>query len=182
MRAIAIIAIIFGMALCAISIAGIEPTFMATRPTPTSAISRQIVRRLPKSSVILDEVPTSRWAYGCAVTAARMIFGYYDRHDYPDMYLGWGRRTVAPLRNLGHRTALVASKRGRDRNRSRGHVDDYWVRYGASGPDPWQTKGRDEHTWDCVADFLGTNQWKWDYYGSDGRVKLKRLYPQIQML
>jgi len=163
-----IIAGILAVVFCAASTAGIEPIFMNTQPTPASAASRQIVRRPPESAVILDEVPTSRWAYGCAATSAGMMFGYYDRNGYPDMYTGQTNKGVAPLRNVGYRTALVASKKGRDRNRSWGHVNDYWVSYGMSGPDPYVVKGRDEHTWDCVADFLGTNQWRWDFIGDDG--------------
>jgi hypothetical protein len=143
---------------------------MDTQPMPTAAIFRQTVRRDPKSAVILEEVPTSRWTYGCAATAAGMMFGYYDRNGYPDMYTGPKNKGVVPLRNLGLRTALIASRKGLDKNRSTGHVNDYWKRYGSSGPDRYVIKGREEHTWDCVADFLGTNQWRWDYYGDDGQI------------
>lgn len=151
------------------STATIVPTFMTTGSTPSSAGNRQVVRKAPETAVIIDDVPTSRWTYGCAATAAGMIFGYYDRNGYPDMYTGIKNGGVAPSHNLG-RTALIATKKRREGNRSWGHVNDYWKRYGKSGPDPYTIKGREEHTWDCVADFLGTNQWKWDYYGSDGQI------------
>jgi len=169
MRLKVIIACIFALGFCTFSEATIVPIFMDTGPKATSLRSRQVVRKPPESAVIIEEVPTSRWTYGCAATAAGMIFGYYDRIGYTDMYTGPKNGGVAPLRNLG-RTALIASKRGRDKNRSMGHVNDYWKRYGRSGPDPYEIKGREEHTWDCVADFLGTNQWKWDYYGSDSQI------------
>jgi hypothetical protein len=56
---------------------------------------------------------------------------------------------------------------------SNAHVDDYWISYGSGGPDPWDGNWP-EHTWGlCTADFLGTNQWKWDYSsypGTDGTI------------
>jgi hypothetical protein len=144
---------------------------MDTGPRPSLASgSRQVVRKPPESAVILEDVPTSRWTYGCAATAAGMIFGYYDRNGYPDIYTGPKNDGIAPLRNLGLRTQLIASKKAWGRNSPWGHVNDYWIRYGRSGPDRYVIKGREEHTWNCVADFLGTNQWKWDYYGDDGQI------------
>ena len=170
MRATAMTVNILVVILCAVSAANIQPIFLNSDPTPASLLSRQVVRRPPESAVILDDVPTSRWTYGCAATAAGMMFGYYDRSGYPDMYTGWANKGVAPLRDLGRRSALIASQKNRDRNRNLGHVNDYWIRYGRTGPDPYVTKGRQEHTRDCVADFLGTNQWKWDFLGSDGVI------------
>ncbi len=170
MRLKLITACVFVLVSCTFSTATIVPIFIDTGPRSTSARSRQVVRRPPESAVIIEEVPTSRWTYGCAATAAGMIFGYYDRNDYPDIYTGPKNKGFAPLRGLGRRTALIASKKGRDKNRSLGHVNDYWKRYGNSGPDPYIVKDRQEHTWNCVADFLGTNQWRWDYYGDDGLI------------
>ncbi|MFA5422242.1 MAG: C39 family peptidase [Phycisphaerae bacterium] len=165
-----LISIIIG-SFCKSSFAVIEPVFMNTGPKPSSAASsRQIVRKAPQSAVVLGGVPKSKWTYGCAATAAGMVFGYYDRNGYSDIYTGPRNGGVVPLRNLGNTTALIASKKGRDRNRSFGHVNDYWRAYGRSGPDPYETAGRAEHTPNCVADFLGTNQWKWDYNYSDGKI------------
>src|SRR5262249_9543781 len=42
-----------------------------------------------------------------------------------------------------------------------GHVDDYWMTYESTSNDPYITAGRQEHTPDCLADFLGMNQLKW---------------------
>lgn len=163
-------AVIIGSYFCMPARGVLVPVFLDAGPRPSSAASsRQIVRKVPQSAVVLGDVPTSRWTYGCAATAAGMVLGYYDRNGYSEMYTGRRNRGVAPLKNLGNATALIASKKGRDGNRSFGHVNDYWRAYGSSGPDPYETAGRAEHTPDCVADFLGTNQWKWDYY-SDGEV------------
>jgi hypothetical protein len=170
MRLKVIIAGILALGLCTFSRATIVPIFIDSGPKATSARFRQVIRKPPETAVIIEGVPTSRWTYGCAATAAGMIFGYYDRNGYPDVYTGPKNTGVAPLRGLGRRTALIVSKKGLDKNRSWGHVNDYWERYGYSGPDPYVIEGQQEHTWDCVADFLGTNQWKWDYYGSDGQI------------
>ncbi len=113
--------------------------------------------------VMLADVPTSEWTYGCSATSAGMIFGYYDRTGYDNMYTGSYNGGVAPLHDLGAKTGLIASKKGLDGRTTYGHVDDYWVGNGEKGPDPWVNRGV-EHNWgDCVADCLGTNQWKWDY-------------------
>ncbi|MGC9554963.1 MAG: hypothetical protein ACP5EK_06600, partial [Thermoplasmatota archaeon] len=140
-----------------------------------------------QSTVILSEVPTSRWTQGCSATAAGMIFGYYDRVGYPNMYTGPANGGVCPLTELGQGTpgdsgypfagscSIIATAQGFDGRTTRGHTDDYWIGYGSSGPDPWEGAW-DEHTWgNCTADFMGTNQWKWDVdndgsldYNTDG--------------
>ena len=47
----------------------------------------------------LPNVPAFTWCYGCSATAAAMLFGYYDRHGYPNMYLGPVDGGVCPLNN-----------------------------------------------------------------------------------
>jgi len=45
--------------------------------------------------IALDGVPTSTWTYGCSATSAGMIFGYYDRHGYSNMYdKSWSGRSA----------------------------------------------------------------------------------------
>ena len=162
---------ILALLLSVSTAADIEPMLMDSDPHPQFNLNqRSVVRRLPETAVVLIGVPTSTWTYGCSATAAGMIFGYYDRNGYPDIYTGRAGRGVAPIRNIGKRTSLIASQKGRHGSREWGHVNDYWISYGRTGPDPWQTASRSEHTPDCIADFLGTNQWRWDYYGNDGRT------------
>jgi len=125
----------------------------------------------PASAVILD-VPTSYWTYGCSATAGGMLFAYYDRHGYANMYTGPTNGGVAPQYYLGQgddpsnpypgSCSIIATQMGFDGRSVRGHVDDYWVSYQSTGPDPWDGHWA-EHPWgSCVADYLGTNQWKWD--------------------
>lgn len=115
-------------------------------------VSDQIVDVLPQSAVMLSGVPTSSWTYGCSATSAGMIFGYYDQlaQGYTNMWAGG----VAPLTDLGNQANLIATS---------AHVTDYWSSYGATGPDPWEGHWA-EHAWStCTADYMGTNQWKWDF-------------------
>ena len=77
------------------------------------------------------------------------------------MYTGPAYGGVAPLTNLGSTCSIIATENGFDGRMTNGHVDDYWVSFGSAGPDPWV--GGTEHTWgNCTADYMGTNQWKWD--------------------
>ena len=143
-------------------------------PYPPKGIARSMVSlaQMPQMAVMLSEVPTSTWTYGCSATSAGMLFGYYDRATHPDMYTGPTNGGVCPLTNLGQgqtpgspisgACSIIATENGFDGRSTAGHVDDYWIIYGSAGPDPWS--GGTEHTWEgCTADYMGTNQWKWDY-------------------
>ncbi|MBN2577727.1 MAG: choice-of-anchor D domain-containing protein [Pirellulales bacterium] len=141
-------------------------------PAAPSDTSGSIVRGQPQAAVILLEVPTSTWTYGCTATSAGMLFGYYDRNGYPNMYTGPTNGGVAPLTDLGQgddplhpiagACSIIATQNGFDGRVADGHVDDYWIFYGSPGPDPWE--GGTEHAWgECTADYMGTNQWKWDF-------------------
>lgn len=164
----------------ALSDQGIKISIQDSPPYPPKGVLRPVVKSFPKQGAKKLEVPTSRWTYGCSATAAGMLFGYYDRNGYPDMYTGPANDGVAPLINLGQgistpitgSCSLIATKKGFDGRTTRGHVDDYWIDTNRSGPDPWKSYGY-EHTWgDCLADYMGTNQWKWfdgsTYYNVDG--------------
>jgi hypothetical protein len=147
----------------------ISVTSMCTGPTPPMSVAQNIVAVVPQSAVMLDNVPTSSWTYGCSATSAGMIFGYYDLHGYSNMYTGLYNNGVVPLSNLGNLTSIIATRQGFDGRTTLGHVDDYWIASDSSGPDPWVTNNWTEHTWgDCTADYMGTSQWNWDYYYSDG--------------
>ncbi|MHC4928002.1 MAG: SdrD B-like domain-containing protein, partial [Planctomycetota bacterium] len=123
-----------------------------------------------QTAYMLSDVPTSTWTYGCSATAAGMIFGYYDRTGYSNMYTGSTNGGICPLTDLGQgidtpitgACSIIATQNGFDGRSTDGHVDDYWISYDSAGPDPWQSGGT-EHTWgECTADYMGTNQWQWD--------------------
>jgi hypothetical protein len=125
------------------------------------------------SQVMISGVPTSTWTYGCSATSAGMIFGYYDRHGYDNMYTGPCNGGVAPLTDLGQgqnpaspiawACSIIATQNGFDGRVTRGHVDDYWTSYGSNGPDPYEGHWTEHTLGGCTADYMGTNQWKWDY-------------------
>lgn len=140
--------------------------FADSGPQAPAGVKDHIVNHTSASAVMLSNVPTSSWTYGCSATSAGMIFGYYDRIGYSNMYAGPTNGGVAPLTDLGNTISLIATQQGFDGRTTRGHVDDYWTGLNATG-DPYKTNGWTEHTWGgCVADYMGTNQWKWDYYNS----------------
>jgi transcriptional regulator CtsR len=125
----------------------------------------------------LSNVPAFDWSYGCAATSAAMLFGYYDRTGYSNMYTGPTNGGICLLDNSvwGHTTypsvtcgecPLSATHNGIDGRVVKGHVDDYWINYGNAGLDPYVTNGWVEHTLDCVGDYIGTNQAK--YSNTDG--------------
>jgi len=165
----------------------IEMMLIDSPPTPPVNVSRTTVNtdHLSASAFILSDVPTSEWTDGCTATSAGMLFGYYDRTGYPNMYTGPTNGGVCPLTDLGQGDPtnprypipgscyIIATENGLDGISSNAHADDYWISYGSAGPDPWEGNWP-EHTWGlCTADFLGTNQWKWDYSsfpGTDGVI------------
>ena len=148
-----------------------------TAPMDTSdtIVDRGTVVKGFFSAVILDNVPTSKWTYGCSPTAVGMLFGYYDRKGYKNMYTGPTNGGICPHVDLGQGTPgtgngypisgscyIIATEKDLDGVTSKAHVDDYWISIGSPGPDPWEGNWA-EHTWSlCVADFIGTSQWKWD--------------------
>jgi hypothetical protein len=48
---------------------------------------------------IIPEVPAFDWSYGCSPTAAAMLFGWYDRNGFTNIYRGPANGGVAPLDN-----------------------------------------------------------------------------------
>ena len=155
----------------------IEAMMMDSGPTAPAGVAEHIVGQVSASAVMLSDVPTSSWTYGCSATSAGMMFGYYDRTGYSEMYTGPTNGGVAPLSHLGQgisspipgSVSIIATENGFDGRAVPGHVDDYWISTSSPGPDPWESGGT-EHAWeDCTADFMGTNQWKWDGDG-DGNI------------
>ena len=129
---------------------------------------------------ILENVPAFYWSYGCGPTAAAMLFGYYDRTGYSNMYTGptnggvcrlynsiWGY-TSWPSSTCGE-CPLSATHKGIDGRAINGHVDDYWIDSGNADPDPYDGHWA-EHTPDCLADYMGTSQAK--YNNADGSTKI----------
>lgn len=125
-------------------------------------------------NVSLVDVPDYTWHVGCFGTAAGNMMGFWDRHGFPDFYTGPTSDGLAPLNSNGLNAgirSMWASRAGFDGRPADqpGHVDDYWtfyvddvvLSYESTAPDPYQTAGRTEHELDCIGDFIGASQNKW---------------------
>jgi len=119
----------------------------------------------------LLNVPAFDWSYGCSATSAAMLFGYYDRIGYSNMYTGPTNSGVCPLDNSvwGHTTypnvtcgemPLSATHNGIDGRAIKGHVDDYWIDYDNDDPDPYLGNWAEHTLGDSTGDYMGTNQAK----------------------
>jgi len=144
-------------------------------PNPTGHEARPVwIPQLPtRGSLIMACVPGYNWCFGCSATSAAMMAAFYDITGRNNFYTGLTNGGVMPMNNSTwadvlingewrHQCPLSATRMGLDARVSRGHVDDYWILFGATGPDPWVTNGWVEHTHDdCTGDFMYTNQWVW---------------------
>jgi len=112
---------------------------------------------------ILANMPAFDWSYGCSATSAAMMAGYYDRTSYPNMYTGPTNGGVCPLNNsswgwMAGECPLSATHQGIDGRVTKGHVDDYWLSYANSNPDPYIGNWTQHTSADCTGDFMRTNQ------------------------
>src|SRR3954469_9832969 len=94
--------------------------------------------------VYLLDVPDYDWYAGSPGTASGNLMGYWDRHGLPNFYTGPTADGVAPLTsneaNAGIRS-MWASSAGFDGRPfgQFGHMDDYWLKYESTAPDPYVT-------------------------------------------
>lgn len=123
---------------------------------------------------VLD-VPDYSWHTGCFGTASGNLMGFWDRNGLPDFYTGPTNGGLAPLSTIGANRgvrSLWASMAGFDGrpDDQPGHIDDYWTyffsefsySYESTEPDPYVLAGRPEHAPDCLGDFIGASQNKWN--------------------
>ena len=106
------------------------------------------------TTVKLSNVPNYEWWYGCCVTSAGMMMGYYDRNGYAGYSYGnLVPGGVAEL-NTFPSTAGQWDYLAQYAIASPGHVQDFYGGgYGASGDDNYA--GR---PFDSLADFMGASQ------------------------
>lgn len=160
----------------------IDAVIVPGRPTPPKGVIRATVsapqRDIQAGINIIPNVPAMTWSFGCSATSAAMMFGHYDIVGYNNMYTGPTNGGVFPMTNAVWGTTVIsgesralcplsATMSGLDGRTSRGHVDDYWIKYASEADDPFITNGWTEHTLgECTADYMRTNQSKW--HNSDG--------------
>jgi len=148
----------------------VDQVIVPGRPPPIYRARAAIIPEPQKTAGTntLTNVPAFDWSYGCSATAAAMIFGYYDNTGYPDIYTGPTNDGNMPMTNEAWgqgECPLSATRQEIDGRTTRGHVDDYWVGYGSTAPDPFITHGWVEHTKsECTGDFMGTNQSQYDNF------------------
>ncbi|NLU37839.1 MAG: T9SS type A sorting domain-containing protein [Bacteroidales bacterium] len=154
-------------------------------PPPSGFKARKAVA-VSSSAVIINDVPALSWCFGCTPTTGAMLAGFYDRQGYVNMYAGPTSNGVFPINNSvwgnayinGETRALCplsATRNGLDGRTSRGHVDDYWIKYLNANPDPYITNGWAQHAYeDCTADFMKTSQ---SAYGNQDGWTIFNYYP-----
>ncbi len=125
------------------------------------------------ANVWIQNTPAYNWHYGCYGGASGMLFAYWDRNGFSNIYTGPTAGGVAPLVSSGADAGIIslwASKAGVDGRptNSYGHVDDYYATYKSTAPDPWISRGV-EHEPDCIGDFIGMSQDKWTNLNNECR-------------
>ena len=137
-------------------------------PPPDTRMPAVADDELRQAAGSLTEVPAYDWCYGCSATSAAMLFGYYDRNGYPNMYAGPANGGLCPLDNStawdSGVSPLSATRQGYDGLALRGHVDDYWYSMNST-TDPYFGNWTEHGYADCTADYMGTSQWEnWSNY------------------
>ena len=151
----------------------IDMVIVPSRPNPPEGFSEQVAVA-PKPDIAagtntISNVPALTWCFGCSATSAAMMFGHYDNSGYPNMYTGPTNSGVFPMTNATWGTAVIngetralcplsATRLDLDDRTTKGHVDDYWIMYGSSAPDPFIDQWTEHTHGECTGDYMGTNQ------------------------
>jgi hypothetical protein len=151
----------------------IDEVIVPSMPHPPEGFISQVAM-VPEPDIAagtntISNVPAMTWCFGCSATSAAMMFGHYDNSDYSNMYAGPTNGGVFPMTNEVWGTVVIsgetralcplsATRLDLDERTTKGHVDDYWIKYGDAGPDPFIGNWT-EHTYgECTGDYMGTNQ------------------------
>lgn len=123
-----------------------------TGPVPPPGVVLQTEEVRGPRAVVIDGVPGYVWRHGCGPTALAMVIAYHDMHGYPDLIDG-DSSTQTPAVDQ-----LIASQRGTS---DPGHYEDYSEPLDDPGtgilPDLSEQPLGDEHSDDCMADFMRTS-------------------------
>jgi len=152
----------------------IDEIIVPGRPPEIKAAVATVPESNPATGInTLSNVPAFDWSYGCSATSAAMMMGYYDNTGYPNMYAGPTNGGLCPMDNSVwgqtwwvdewySECPLSATHQGVDGRATRGHVDDYWVDFGSTAPDPFIGNWSEHTHGECTGDFMGTNQYNLD--------------------
>lgn len=147
-------------------------------PLPEFQAEREASMTTIEPEGLIANFPSYNWVFGCSAVSGAMIAAWYDRGSYPNLYTGPTAGGVMPLTDTSWSTwsdgsvtypnnPLIASHNGVDGRAIKGSIDDYWVSYGSSAPDPYITGVWTQHAWgDAIGDYMKTSQSS--YSNSDG--------------
>ena len=148
----------------------------------------------PEMGINTLTVPAFRWVFGCSAVSGAMIAGYHDRNGFSNIYTGPTNGGTIPLQEDSSWTnwidsygdtypnnPLIASHNGLDGRVGRGSIDDYWVGYFSSSPDPYITGSWTQHAWgDAIGDYMKTSQSAFD--NVDGSTSFYGFYSSANPL
>lgn len=119
-----------------------------------------------QAQYVISGVPAYYWRYGCGPTALGMIIGYYDEHGFSDLFTGPSMT----------QTPVVQQSIASDE-----HYSDYSLPldyYPNIIPDLSENPPGDEHSNNCIADFMLTSRsaesnyygWSWSSHIADAYI------------
>jgi len=147
-------------------------------PLPEFQAEREASMTTIEPEGLIANFPSYDWVFGCSAVSGAMIAAWYDRGSYPNLYTGPTAGGVMPLTDTSWSTwsdgsvtypnnPLIASHNGVDGRTIKGSIDDYWVSYGSTTPDPYIAGSWTQHAWgDAIGDYMKTSQSA--YFNTDG--------------
>jgi hypothetical protein len=119
---------------------------------PLSVSSPALAPHATTTAVLIDGVPAYYWRHGCGPTAAGMVIGYYDLHDYPWLIPGDSSVQTDNVNEAiaSQNTPSAISNHYEDYSKPE---DDFPALY----PDRSAAPVGDEHTSNSIADFMFTS-------------------------
>jgi len=107
-----------------------------------------------QAQYLIAGVPAYYWRYGCGPTALGMVLGYYDEHGLPEIFPGSSATQTPAVQQ-----AIASTE----------HYNDYSLPldyYPNLINDLSELPTGDEHTDNCIADYMATSQsFEGNYYG-----------------
>jgi len=156
------------LTLCIITVSGAsefvpeKPSFTAPRsqsttgPIPPKGVKpkKPDTLELKATDKIITGVPGYAWRHGCGPTAVGMVMGYYDTHGYDNLIPGNASTQTEDVNQA------IASQNNQANPR---HYEDYSLPLDSETtsttilPDKSEAPPGDEHSSDCIADFMHTS-------------------------
>lgn len=142
--------VVFVMFVAAVPALAIPPELDPTVESGTVVIDGVSLDFHRQGALLPNTASYASW-YGCAPTAAGMMMGFYDRNgylgvQYPNLVPGG----TAEATTFSGTPPFLAN----GAIASAGHISDFY----ADGDGGWGDDNSPSHSFDCLADFMGTSQ------------------------